>query len=257
MLKFEIMKKSTKSLALIISVLLFSAMFVIGFDACKKDPSPDPTPTPQEPWSPDPVNGQVPESVIPTELKDVISESFTIYSGDNPVQVRGEFVSHPHVLMVTSLDTTYHYPDSIIYYNDRYICFERANNGNLNFYGKQWDDDYNAYYEEVYRNLNSVGEGDNFTCYFLTEGYPNGMYALQSTIFSGKWNESYGGLRDFQVAVILLENSGNPNLAPKNSYRVLGDGDGLAQDTAWMAKSSFNHDVKVSDEDAFRMFRVK
>jgi len=167
-------------------------------------------------------------------------------------------VSHPHALMATSLDPTYVYPDSVVFYNDRYLCFERANDGLVNFYGKQWDDDYNQYYEEVYRNLNSVGEGENFTCYFLTEGYPNGMYALQSTIFSGKWNDTYGGLKDFQVAVILLENSGNPYLAPNGSYRVLGDFDGLAQDTNWMAKkSSFNNDVKVSDEDLFRMFRVK
>ena len=167
-------------------------------------------------------------------------------------------MSSPHALMANSLDPDYNYPDTVIFYNDRYICFERTNNGAVNFYGKQWDDEYDSYYEEVYRNLNSVGEGDNFTCYFLTEGYPNGMYALQSTIFSGKWGESYGGIKDFQVAVILLENSGNPNLAPKGSYRVLGDFDGLAQDTNWMAKkASFNHEVKVSDEDAFRMFRVK
>ena len=84
------------------------------------------------------------------------------------------------------------------------------------------------------------------------------MYAKQSTVFSGKWEESYGGLRDFQVAVILLETSGNPNLAPAGSFRVLGDGDGLAQDTAWIGskRASFD-DIKVSHEDAFSMFRVK
>ena len=181
-----------------------------------------------------------------------------VYSGENPAPVRGQFVSRPHGLMATSLDPTYVYPDSVVFYNDRYICFERSSSGGVNFYGKQWDDDYDAYYEEVYRNLHSVGEGDNFTCYFLTEGYPNGMYALQSTIFSGQWNNNSRGLKDFQVAVILLENSGNPNLAPKGSFRVLGDFDSLAQDTNWMAKkSSFNCYVTVSDEDAFRMFRVK
>lgn len=251
------MKKNTKSLALIFSAL-FVAFLVFGSSSCKHDPKPDPTPVPQEPWSPDPVNGQVPESVLPAEIGSVISDCFVVYSGENPAPVRGQFVSRPHALMATSLDPSYVYPDSVIFYNDRYIFFERANAGGVNFYGKQWDDDMGKYYEEVYRNLNSVGEGENFTCYFLTEGYPNGMYALQSTIFSGKWNDSYHGLKDFQVAVILLETSGNPNLAPEGSYRVLGDFDSLAQDTNWMAKKSlFNNDVKVSDEDAFRMFRVK
>ena len=251
------MKKNTKSLTLILSALLVAFM-VFGSSSCKHDSEPDPVPTPQEPWSPDPINGHVPESVLPVAIGEVISDYFVVYSGENPAPVRGQFVSKPHVLMATSLDPDYHYPDSIIYYNDRYLYFERSTSGGLNFYGKQWDDDLNTYYEEVYRNLNSVGEGENFTCYFLTEGYPNGMYALQSTIFSGKWNDNYRGLKDFQVAVILLENSGNPNLAPKGSFRVLGDGDGLARDTNWMAKrASFDYDVKVSDEDAFRMFRVK
>lgn len=257
-IKFEVMKRNAKSLTLIISVLLLATVIVFGFDSCKKKKTEPEKPIPNEPWSPEPVNGELPTSVLPEELKDVIDQSFTIYSGDNPVKVVGQFVSSPHALMATSLDTTYVYPDSVIFYNDRYICFERTSSGNLNFYGKQWDDDYEEYYEEVYRELNSVGDDDNFTCYFLTEGYPNGMYALQSTIFSGRWDESYGGLKDFQVAVILLENSGNPNLAPVNSYRVLGDFDGLAQDTSWMKKKAMmNNDVKVSEHDAFWMFRVK
>ena len=85
------------------------------------------------------------------------------------------------------------------------------------------------------------------------------MYAKQSTIFSGSWNASYGGLKDFQVAVILLETSGNPNLAPKGSIRVLGDGDGLAKDTAWIGSKrvALEDDIQVSAEDAFSMFRVR
>ena len=84
------------------------------------------------------------------------------------------------------------------------------------------------------------------------------MYAKFSTIFSGKWNASYNGLKDFQVAVIMLETSDNPHLAPVGSFRVLGDGDGLAQDTAWISGSKgafFNE--SVTDYDPFSIFRVK
>lgn len=252
------MKKNKKSFALIFSAVFMVSLMTIGLCSCHNDSEPNLDPVPVPPWSPVPENGNVPQSVLPADLVDVVTQSFTVHSGVEPVAVRGQFVSKPHALMATSLDPDYHYPDTVIFYNDRYICFERTSEGLLNFYGKQWDDDYEAYYEEVYRNLYSVGEGDNFTCYFLTEGYPNGMYALQSTIFSGEWGESYGGLKNFQVAVILLETSGNPNLDPKGSYRVLGDFDGLAQDTNWMAKKSYrNDDVTVSDHDAFKMFRVK
>ena len=128
----------------------------------------------------------------------------------------------------------------------------------MDFYGKQWDDDNDKFYNEAYRQLYVLGTGENFTCYYITEGYPNGMYAKQSTIFSGKWNESYGGLKDFQVAVILTETSNNPNLAPKGSFRVLGDSDGLAINHTWIeGKSADSEEVQVSAEDAFSLFRVR
>ena len=263
------MKKNARSFALVISALLLALVMIVEFDSCKKKEEPVvPTPSKPEPVSPEPVNGELPESVLPDTLKNIIGEYFTIYSGENPVKVVGQFVSHPHALLATNTDSIYNVNDSVIYFYDRYLCFERASSGLVNFYGQQWDDslyydyDHNVwvadYYEEVYRNLNSVGEGDKFTCYFFTEGYPDGMYAKQSTIFSGRWDESYGGLKDFQVAVILLETSGNPNLDPVNSYRVLGDFDGLARDTTWMQTKAFkNSDIKVDDRNAFRLFRKK
>ena len=66
-------------------------------------------------------------------------------------------------------------------------------------------------------------------------------------------------MKDFQVAVILITTSGNPNLAPKGSIRVLGDGDGLAKDTAWISskRAAFEEDIQVSAEEAFSMFRVR
>lgn len=270
------MKKKITSLALIISMFLFAAVFAVSFDSCKKKKTePENTvPTHDDPWSPEPENGELPEEVLPAELRDVVGEYFRIYSGDNPAPVSGGFLSRPHALIATSLDTNYtnkyeyykeNYPDSIEYFFDRYLFFERTTIGLTNFFGKQQYDSVfeNGQWKPLYDleakyQLNSVGEGDNFTCYYLTDGAPNGLYALQSTIFSGKWDPSYGGIKDFQVAVILLETSGNPNLDPKNSYRVLGDFDGLAQDTNWMDKKAvMNNDVKVSEHDAFWMFRKK
>lgn len=253
------MNKKFRPFSLVLSTLVL--VVVLGFASCSKsddkNDNPNP-PQPHEPWSPDPENGELPESVLPAELVDVVGEYFTIYGGDDPAPVVGQFVSSPHALIATSVDPTYVFPDSVEVYNDRYICFERTSNGLVNFYGKQWDNEYNAFYEEVYRDLNSVGSGDNFTCYYLTEGYPNGMYALQSTIFSGIWNDTLGGLKDFQVAVILLETSGNPNLYPVNSYRILGDFDGLAENNNWMGReATTDKDMTAPEHDAFWMFRRK
>lgn len=247
------MKKDFRIIAMVFSALVL--VIALGFSSCKKDKEEEPEPTPQSTWySPAPSeNGTLPTQVLPSRLYDAVTEYFTVNTGENPPEVYGEFVSSPHMLLYTTVQN-----DTVSVYNDRYIAFFR-NNEYVDFFGQQWDDDYNEYYEEAYRKLYVIGEGENFTCYYLTEGYPDGMYAKFSTIFSGNWNEELGGLGNFQVAVILLETSGNPNLAPVNSFRVLGDGDGLAQDTAWIddKRGAFGGLKEVSAEDAFRMFRVK
>lgn len=235
----------------------------MGLYSCKKNNNHTTTT-----WSPDPVNGELPTSVLPEELKEAVGEYFVIYDGNNPAKVHGEFISQPHVLIANSIMPNYNYQDTTqtMFYNDRYICFDINSNGYIDFYGKQWDDSliysqgeyHGGFYEETYRNLKSTGTGDKFTCYYITEGYPNGMYAKFSTIFSGKWNSAYGGIKDFQVAVILLETSGNPELDPVNSYRILGDYDGLAKNDAWMKKGAMpDRSGKLAEDDAFFMFRKR
>ena len=242
------MKKTFALTSLIISALIIMLVVV----SCKKKKEEEPEPKPTVVWSPNPVNGELPTSVLPEVLADTLAHYFKIYDGENPAKVVGQFVSEPHVLQFSTS------PDDVIgsEFAPRYICFVR-NGDRVDFYGKQWDEEMGKYYEEAYRKLNVVGTGENFTCYYITEGYPNGMYAKQSTIFSGKWNESLGGMGDFQVAVLLLETSGNPNLEPVNTIRVLGDADSLARDTTWMGKSVDFNEINISKEDAFRMFRKK
>lgn len=174
------------------------------------------------------VNGEIPTSVLPSELASEISQYINIYQGVNPPEVEGQFIASPYILFhATSGDTTN------ILYHDRYIAFFR-NGDKVDFYGKQWDDDANAYYLEAHRQLNVIGDGNNFTTYYIVEGYPNGMYAKQSVIFSGTWDAANNAINDFKVVVILLETSGNPNLAPVNTYRVMGDGDGVSEYDPWI-----------------------
>lgn len=243
------MKKNFVILSLIFSVLVLSIV------SCKqKDPTPDPDPEPViNVVSPDPEPGGIlPSEVLPDSLVGIVSQYFTIYSGENPVLIYdGQFVSKPHALLYSTLEN-----DTVEFFNDRYVAFFK-NHEYIDFYGKQWDNDYQAYYSEAIRKLNVVGTDDQFTCYYFTDGYPHGVYLKMSTIFSGRWDESYGGLKDFQVAVIMLENSGDYTVAPAGSIRVLGDSDGLAQDTAWMSgkHESFNNEISV--EDPFSIFRIR
>ena len=246
------MKNNFRVSALIMNMSVAVVMFSMVFSSCKKEHEDDTTVTSGvNIVSPTPDNGGIlPESVLPAALADSIAPWMGIYSGETPPAVSGQFVSSPHALLHSTVET-----DTVSVFNDRYIAFE-LNGKYVNFYGKQWDNADQQYYEEAYRNLWLVGEGENFTCYYIIEGYPNGFYAKQSTIFSGNWVEGAGGLGNFKVAVLLLETSGNPNLEPKNSFRVLGDLDGLAEDTAWIeGKRTLGDGIIVSGEDAFRMFR--
>lgn len=108
----------------------------------------------------------------------------------------------------------------------------------MNFYGKQFDSINNKYIEEIQYGVKITGENDYFTCYYVVDGYPGGYYAQQSFIFSGK--KTAEGLEDFHAAVILLETSNNPSMYAKNSFRVLKDYDGLAEEENWLSKSGIN-----------------
>ena len=209
-------------------------------------------PLPPTPWqnpAPGP-GGTIPSSIIPEALYNEITSYFNVCSGENPPRIKGEFVSRPHVLIHSTMDEM---PGTV--YNDRYFALYEYN-GLVDYFGKQWDDALGDYNYESY-NLYIIGSGDMFTCYFITEGYPSGMYAKQSTIMSGRWDASYGGVRDFQMAVILLETSGNPNLAPVNSYRIIGDGDGLSENNPWLGGKEMFGNKNVSDDDLFRLFKIK
>lgn len=190
----------------------------------------------------------VPEYVLPDDIYDEVTSIFPIYSGVTPPDMAGEYVSSPHVLIYESYGEN---PDSIQYYSDRYIGF-MYNNKQMNFYGKQFDPVQNVDIEEVQYGVKITGEDDYFTCYYVVDGYPDGYYAQQSFIFSGKKTDE--GIEDFHTAVVLLETSGNPDMPAKHSFRVLKDEDGLAESNNWLSKRDNVSTKRISDDDLFKMW---
>ena len=187
---------------------------------------------------------KVPDYVLPSEIYDEVIQYIPIYSGVTPPNMEGEYVSAPHALIYESYADN---PDSLQFYSDRYLGFIYANK-QMNFYGKQYDSASRVYVEEIQYGVKITGSDDNFTCYYVVDGYVQGFYAQQSFIFSGK--KTPQGLENFHVAVILLENSGHPNMYPNNSYRVLKDYDGLAETNYWLSGKS-GGSVKTKSGNAF------
>lgn len=190
----------------------------------------------------------IPSYVIPDEIYSDVEEYFDIYFGNNIPNIDGQYVSSPHVLVYQSDSNT---PDSLIFYSDRYVGFMRSGS-QMNFYAKQYDPEQGKDIEEIYYNVKISGDNDCFTCYYVVDGYPNGYYAQQSFLFSGKKTEQ--GIEDFRTAVILLETSGHPNLPPKNTFRVLKDNDGIAYADNWLSKSPAPKRSRTNDVDLFKMW---
>ena len=181
---------------------------------------------------------KLPNYVLPTEIYDAVTKYLPVYSGSNPPDIKGEYVSAPHALIYESYAEK---PNSLQFYSDRYIGFSYINK-EMTFYGKQYDSLANKYVEEIQYGVKITGDNDYFTCYYLVDGYVQGYYAQQSFIFSGKKTDS--GLEDFHTAVVLLETSGNPNMFAKHSFRVLKDYDGLAEKNNWLSGRSEISTVK-------------
>lgn len=191
----------------------------------------------------------IPDYVIPEEIYDDVEKYFPIHSGINIPNIGGQYVSSPHILVYQSDSNN---PDSVIFYSDRYVGFN-GSNGQMNFYGKQYDPEQDKDIEEIFYNVKITGDNGLFTCYYVVDGYPNGYYAQQSFLYSGRKTDE--GLEDFHTAVILLETSGHPNLPPKNTFRVLKDQDGIAYSNNWLSKSpSQKRGSSCSDEDLFKMW---
>lgn len=189
----------------------------------------------------------VPNYVLPEEIYDEVVSYFPVYSGITPPDMEGEYVSSPHYLAYQS-DMPNN--DSVQFFSDLYMGFI-YNNKQMNYYSKQYNVDANAFEENVNYGMKITGKDDNFTCYYVVEDYVNGFYAQQSFIFSGKKTDE--GLEDFHTAVVLLETSGHPGLPPKNTFRVLKDYDGLAEENNWLSKGSAKT-ATVSEGGSFEMW---
>ena len=176
------------------------------------------------PWSPEPVNGHIPSEVLPDAIADEISQYMNIYSGNDPLVIDSMFVSNPHTLIHTTFDEP---ADTV--YHELYVDFV-IKEDKIDIIEWVWDNQMWIHRPVAFRDLYIIGSGNNFTTYYLEENisYSPG-YSKKATILSGTWDDANRCVRDFKIAEILVNTYGNPNLPPENSYRIIGDGDGVSE----------------------------
>ena len=176
------------------------------------------------PWSPEPVNGHIPSSVLPDAIADEIGQYMNIYSGENPMVIDSLFNSSPHILMHANFGEA---TDSV-YYDFRFK-FIRKDNNKVDLIAWLWNDQIGTYTPEAVRDLYMIGSGNDFTAYYLKDDYSEDGYFKMANIFSGTWDEANCAVNDFKVAQILVKSYGNPNFPPENSYIIVGDEDGVSE----------------------------
>lgn len=213
----------------VMAALLFGLS--AAMTSCKRNPNPTPEPDPIIT-----IVDSIPASILPREIYGEVTSRINIYKGNTPPDISGQYLSQPHALLYASYDPEYDPDDSTAFFSDRYVAFTFSEATGMDFYGKQWDTDNGRWVEEHVSRMKITGENDNFCCFYVIEGQPHGFYLKQSTIFSGTLTSE--GLKDFRVAVIMVENDGDEEFYEKNSFRILGDFDGMAENDNWMGKKA-------------------
>jgi len=224
------MKKNIFNFVTVTFLMTAVLAFATVFTSCKKDEEKKEDPS-EEPIIT--IVDSIPENILPSEIRDIVATKINIFKGDNPPELNGQYRSKPHALLYASYDTTYHPEDSTIFFSDRYVAFFYSEVGGLDFYGKQWDPESQEWVNE-HRLLQITGNNHDFCCFYALEARPHGFLLRQSTIFSGTLTAE--GIKDFKVAVVMVENDGDEEFYPKNTFRILGDFDGMAAKHTWIEK---------------------
>ncbi len=169
--------------------------------------------------------GRVPDTIIPPAIREEFEEVMTIHTGKTPPNIVGEFLVTPCLLVYTSDGELEHGHQ----FADDYFAFAKdAQTGNLVYQERQAGSE--SYANKVYL----IGNDNNFTAYFTTYGeYDDGVTTYKmSTLISGTLTDY--GVSNYQYAFIMLDKyDPNSRLMDINEYRVIEDGDGLAESYKW------------------------
>lgn len=92
-----------------------------------------------------------------------------------------------------------------------------------------------------------IGSGDNFTCFFISEGVSNGIDVKLATLISG--TKTAAGIKNMYYGFVMLDKGDDPKsvLMKKGVYRVFKDGDGTSTTTSWANAAPFDEDEDPLD----------
>lgn len=173
--------------------------------------------------------GTIPSNVVPSEIRPQFTNYITINEGSHPPMVEGSYIISPDVLVYSS-DGDFEVGHQ---FGDKTFTLSEQNKYGVirNYRSTQANDSYSAH------NVEICGSGNDFTLYFIEEGYSdrdddgyNETYVKQSSLVSGTISDE--GILNLRHALVLLEkNDPFDVIMDVNEYRIFKDNDGCAYKT--------------------------
>lgn len=197
-------------------ILMLLALF-LAFSACKKDDDGD--------GDDQTFDGSITdiENFYNSDVVDAFFElGFNINTGNNPPLIEGSYLVTPSILQATSV------PNDVIgsVFSDIFLNFRNQDNGSLTI------DFDGASGSETYDGAGSFISGDDnqFSVFLVITVTREGETAEVTFAISG--TKETDGISDIQVALIMIDDNGDPGgfFIENNTGRVLTDGDGFSEE---------------------------
>lgn len=187
--------------------------------------------------------------VIPDDIRQKMEPYIPIYDGVNPPNVEGCYMLDP---MVAVYMEDYDGDLSELQWMGEYINLTNQNKNDNTIDMEELTADGESY--SIGQGAVIVGEGNNFSILFNTEGTNSGIYNRTALLLSG--TKSAEGIQNLQYAFVMVEKGDDPEgiLMEEGVFRVFKDGDEISYYTSWPAEETRAGEWVPEDK---RLYNVK
>ena len=186
--------------------------------------------------------------VIPDDIRQKMEPYIPIYDGVNPPNVEGCYMLDP---MVAVYMEDYDGDLSELQWMGEYINLTNQNKNDNTIDMEELTADGESY--SIGQGAVIVGEGNNFSILFNTEGTNSGIYNRTALLLSG--TKSAEGIQNLQYAFVMVEKGDDPEgeLMEEGIFRVFKDGDDISYYTSWPVEDTRTAEWIPEGKNLFQM----
>ncbi len=176
-------------------------------------------------------------SIVPKEYLSKMSAYMPIYSGSTPPNIEGTYFFDPNVMIHNSDPNGKSQEGALL--SGLNIKFTKQNTSyNIVNYQEENVEKGQVTYMSSEVSATILGEGDNFTAYFILESTSSdGSWYKLATIVSG--TKAGNGIRNCFYGLLMLDKIDPGNkFMDVGTFRIFKDQDGLSEPSTWLTRSA-------------------